>query len=212
MKYYQKSLEIPKILGLDISNLRSLKSFVEKIPILPQNISNLLFKTTVKIGSYPIELRNFEKEKEILKDDKNQIPLIFIQEDVNFEYKGQKRIFPLFRIKFNQKSLSSREFIAKIPEFLEKKAIKTQKNLNFNDFLLVFFKDPEDFEEIQRKFEKKYHKPLLFVKIVPSGNISVNPHPSYTEVELEEISLKSPILSEFPSYLAVRSDGHLETI
>lgn len=212
MKYYQKSLEIPKILGLDISNLRSLKAFVEKIPILPQNISSLLFKTTVKIGSYPIELRNFEKERQILKNEKNQIPLIFIQEDVNFEYKGRKKLCPLFMIKFNQKSLSSREFIAKIPEFLEKKTIKTQINVNFNNFLLVFFKNQEDLQDIQGKLEKKFRKPLLFVKIVPSGNFSVNTHPSFTEVELEEISPQPAILSEFRSYLAVRSDGHLETI
>lgn len=71
MKYYKTSIEIPRLLGfsyffffiltliqgLDMKNLQSLKRIVENIPFLSKNTLSSIFNWSLKLGSYPIEIR-----------------------------------------------------------------------------------------------------------------------------------------------------------
>jgi len=215
MKYYEKSLEIPKIVGLDIGNLRSFKTLIEKIPFLPQNASSFLFKAGVKIGAFPIEIKNFQREKQILNDEKNQIPLIFIEEDVRFQYGSNGKLCPLFLIKFdNQKEpISSRELLIKVKEFVEKKQLKPiskRKNETFNDFLLVFFRNYEDLPEIRRILDKNPENSSIFLRITSNSSIKkLKENKEFSEIEVSEVSPENTNLKELPSYFLVRSDGHL---
>ena len=63
MRYYEKSLEIPRILGLDIDNLRNFKKIVEKLNFLPSSWQKTIFTSGVKIGAYPVEIRFLYKNK-----------------------------------------------------------------------------------------------------------------------------------------------------
>lgn len=132
MKYYQKSLEIPRLLGLDIQNLRTFKLALEKIPLVSDNLKSFFFKAGVKLGSFPVEIKGFQKEREVLSDEKNKIPLIFIEEDIGFSYQEERgmkgKLLPIFNIKVNGNEMFSRELIAKIWDLYSENALDHHLN------------------------------------------------------------------------------------
>ncbi|KAL4509984.1 hypothetical protein ABPG72_010177 [Tetrahymena utriculariae] len=84
-KYYKVSLDIAKVIGLNVENYFTFKKTLDVAsPFLPKNLQQFLWKTGIKIGSYPAEISDPAKISKKLEG--KTVPLIFYKEDTEFKY------------------------------------------------------------------------------------------------------------------------------
>lgn len=228
MKYYEKSIEIPRLLGLDIRNLKTFHWALESIPFLTKNMKGALFNTGVKIGSFPIEVKSFEKEKQVLVDENNKIPLIFIEEDVKFSYNEGNgmsgKLLPVFEMIVQKINQVSREFIINAIDFWKKNILKAcvafdleivdKNKIITTDYYIIFINGKKDIshEELKHFIKEKiqnYQDQNYFLMVSEEKQTKLNEKINNFSL-LEGDSYYDRLISlNDIKFLAVRSDGHI---
>lgn len=180
---------------------------------------NFAFNSGIKIGSYPIEFRSFIKEKQILIDDKNKIPLIFIEEDVGFRYKSFQEeniagiLCPLFYfdiIKRDQQTkISSREFVRSIPELMKENTVREMSGYKeelYGDYVVIFARVGAYLNEMKNLGVSSKCNRVFLINIEEDiDKILKSDHINQVFMRADQLNK----LKEMPKIFSVRSDGHL---
>lgn len=228
MKYYEKSIEIPRLLGLDLRNLKTFQWALESVPFLPKSMKGALFSAGIKIGSLPIEVKSFEKEKNVLMDENNKIPLIFIEEDVKFSYNegngNSGKLLPVFEMIFEKISQASREFIVSVIDFWQKNILKACVNFDLEivdknktittDYYIIFINGKKEisYEEIKQFLKENinnYKDQSYFLMSSAEKQKNFDEKMNYFSTKGENSNYDRLFSFNDIKFLAVRSDGHI---
>lgn len=179
-------------------------------------------------------LRSFSKTKELLKKNENQIPLIFIEEDVKFTYNlgnllnsNQSNLIgtlcPLFylQISYNNKlyNISSREIQNHLTEYnFENKILNfhfellSNKGEAFsNQKIVVFFNDENKIDELKKIIqsnERLKMSQFLLILIVDSAETKVKKSEKFLIAQLTNGQSVREIFGQ-NNFLILRNDSHI---